>query len=111
MTIPPGDPGVSGYLGGYSPGPVPGIPSPEDTRYAVGSTDGRARNALILGVLGITPLSILAGVPAIVTGTHALRHINASDGGLTGRGMAWTGILLGCLSVALFVALLFVVYD
>src|SRR5262249_32867105 len=111
MSIPAGDPGVSGYLGGYSPGPVPGTPSPEDNKYGAGPTDSRARNALILGVLGITPVSILAGVPAIVTGTHALRHINASEGELKGRGVAWSGIVLGCLSVALFVTLLYVVYG
>ena len=36
-------------------------------------------------------------------GVHALRHLNASDEPLKGRGFAWAGIVLGALSVVAFV--------
>ncbi len=105
----PGNPSSSGFLGGYSPGQVPGAPMPEDNAFAAGTLDSRARNALILGILGV-PLSILAGIPAILVGAHALRRIAASNGALRGRGIAWCGIVLGSLSVVAFVAALYVIY-
>ena len=56
------------------------------------------------------PLSILAGIPAIFVGVHALRIIDASDGALRGRGVAWSGIVLGCLSVVVFLGILYLIY-
>jgi Domain of unknown function (DUF4190) len=103
--VPPGDAGSAVYASGYSPGPVPGLPTSPDDKYAPGRIDSRARNAVILGLLAI-PLSILTGIPAIVVGAHALRRIKASDGTLKGRAAAWCGIVLGCLSVAGFAVLL-----
>jgi hypothetical protein len=103
------DPGSSGFLAGYSPGPVSGIPTSPYDGYPAGTTYSRARNALILGVLAL-PLSILTGIPAILVGAHALRIIDASDGALKGRGIAWGGIALGGLSVAGFLAFLYVTY-
>ena len=64
---------------------------------------------LILGVLAV-PLSILTGIPAIVVGAHALRIIDASGGTLKGRGTAWCGIVLGCLSIIGFLAILYLTY-
>jgi hypothetical protein len=46
--------------------------------------------------------SILAGIPAIFVGAHSLRRLKA-DPALRGRGIAWAGIALGCLSVLAFV--------
>jgi hypothetical protein len=80
------------------------MPTSPDDKVDYGTADGRATRALVLGILGIFPLSILAGIPAIVLGTHALRHITTSGGALTGRWRAWTGIVLGCLSIAAFAA-------
>jgi hypothetical protein len=110
MTMGPiGDPGAAGFAGGYSPGPVPGLPTSPDDKYAAGTIDSRARNAVILGLLAI-PLSIVTGIPAIVVGAHGLRRIKASDGTLKGRAAAWCGIVLGCLSVAGFALFLYRTY-
>jgi hypothetical protein len=97
--------------GNESLGPLPGLPtSPYDT-YSAGRTYSRARNALILGIIAIFPLSILAGIPAVVVGSRALRLIRDSDGALRGRAVAWAGILLGCLSVAEFAAFIYRSYG
>lgn len=103
--FPANSPNTAGFNGGYSPGPVPGVPTSEHDAYPPGVIYSRARNALILGVLAI-PLSVLAGIPAIVMGTHAKRTIDASEGSLRGRGAALTGIVLGWLSVVICVAFL-----
>lgn len=109
MSSSQNDPGAAGFYAGYTPGPLPGLPTSPYDGYPAGATYSRARNSLILGVLAI-PLSILTGIPAVVVGAHALRIIDASDGDLKGRGIAWGGIGLGCLSIAAFLAFLFVTY-
>jgi hypothetical protein len=74
-----------------------------DTQFAPDSIDSRARNALTLGLLSLL-LGFLTGIPAIWVGWKALAHINAADGALRGRWAAWTGIVLGCLGVAITIA-------
>ena len=101
--VPSNDPNTAGMRAGYSPGPVPGVPTSEHDAYPAGATYSRARNALILGILAI-PLSIVAGIPAIVMGVHAKRTIDASEGTLGGRAAALAGIVLGSLSVVVLVA-------
>jgi len=76
-----------------------------DDRYPAGAIDSRARNALILGVLAIVPLSVLKGIPAILLGYQSLRRIQASQGTLRGRGAAVGGIAMGCVSVLVLIAL------
>ena len=105
-----GSPGTGGFAGGYSAGPHSGVPTSEHDRGMPSATDSRARNALLLGVLAI-PFSILAGVPAIFAGVHALRRIEASAGTLKGRGMAWCGIVLGAASVIAFVVGAALIYS
>jgi hypothetical protein len=83
----------------YTPGPHAGVDTDPDSRLAAGSLDGRARNALTLGVLSLL-LGVLAGVPAIWVGRKALLHLDAADGTLKGRWAAWTGIALGCVGIA-----------
>ena len=107
--MPPPSPGSAPFAGGYSPGPVPGVPTSAEDAYPAGSVDSRARNALLLGVLAI-PLSILAGVPAIVVGLHALRRIADSGGTLHGRTAARTGVAIGSLSVVVLAVALVLVY-
>jgi hypothetical protein len=107
--MPPTNPGTAGFAAGYSPGPMPGLPTSPYDQYPPGTTYSRARNALVLGLLAI-PLGILTGIPAIFVGRHALRLINASDGALQGRAVAWCGILLGYLSVIACIAALYLVY-
>ena len=103
------DPSAAGFSAGYTPGPLPGLPTSPYNGYPAGKIYSRARNALILGILAI-PLGILTGIPAIVVGVHALRIIDASEGALEGRRTAWSGIVLGGLSVAAFIAILYAIY-
>jgi uncharacterized membrane-anchored protein len=74
-----------------------------DTHVASDSIDSRARTALPLGLLSLL-LSVLTGIPAIWVGRKALKHISAADAALRGRWAAWTGIVVGCLSVAITIA-------
>lgn len=105
MAPPPSsNPGSSGFEG-YTPSAHSPLP---DGGAATGVTYSRARTAVVLGILGLLPFSILAGIPAIVLGVLALRDIGASDGALRGRGAAWCAIAMGIVSVLVLV-LLFVV--
>jgi len=64
-------------------------------------TDGKAIGSLVCGILSITCLWILTGIPAIILG-HMSRHaIRNSMGRLKGEGMALAGLVLGYVSVAL----------
>jgi hypothetical protein len=74
-----------------------------DAQRASDSIDTRARNALTLGLLSLL-LGVLTGIPAVWVGRKALKHINAADGALRGRWAAWTGIVLGCVGVAITIA-------
>ena len=81
-------------------------PLPSGGRYGNGVTYSRARTAVILGMLGIVPFSVLTGIPAVFLGLRALRDIKASEGTLKGRGAAWCAIVLGVISVLVFAAFL-----
>lgn len=65
--------------------------------------NGLAVASLVLGILSLTGMSILAGIPAIVTGAMALKNP-------TGKGMSIAGIVMGVISVvfALIVLVFFV---
>jgi Domain of unknown function (DUF4190) len=84
----------------FPPGPHAGVGTDPDAHVAPDSIDSRARNALALGLLSLV-LGVLTGIPAIWVGRKALKHIDAGDGALRGRWAAWTGIVLGCLGVAI----------
>jgi hypothetical protein len=98
--FPAGNPNTGSFRD-YSPGPHSGVDPDADVRVASGSIDSRARNALTLGLLSLL-LGVVTGVPAIWVGRKALRHLDG-DSALRGRWAAWTGIVLGCLGVALTV--------
>ena len=106
--FPSSSPGSAGFQGGYQASPHAGLPGKEDWN-SEPDMETRARSALILGLLAV-PFSILAGIPAIFIGAHALRRINAADGSLKGRRLAWCGIALGAISTAAFVVMLYFVY-
>jgi hypothetical protein len=99
VTILPGDPNT-GPLRDFPPGPHSGVDPDPDAQRTSDSIDGRARNALTLGVLSLL-LGVLTGLPAIWVGRKALRRINAADGALRGRWAAWAGIVLGFVGVAI----------
>jgi type II secretory pathway pseudopilin PulG len=71
-------------------------------------TDSKAIWSLVLGVLSVTCLWILAGIPAIVLGHISRSAIRSSMGRLKGEGMALAGLVLGYVSVALLPVVLIV---
>jgi len=95
-------PGNAGFRDS-PPGPHSGVDTDPDPHVAPDPFDGRARTSLTLGLVSLV-FGVLTGIPAIWFGQKALRHISAADGTLKGRWAAWTGIVLGCLSVATTVA-------
>jgi hypothetical protein len=109
--IPTGSVSVSNYFQApgnaafrdFSPGPPSGVDPDPDAQVASDSIDSRARNAFTLGLFSLL-FGVLTGIPAIWVGRKALIRINAANGTLKGRWAAWTGILLGCLSIALTIA-------
>ena len=104
MSVFPGSSNPNtGAFRDYSPGPHAGVDTDPDAPLAPDSIDSRARNALTLGLLSLV-LGVLAGVPAVWVGRQALHHLDAADGALRGRWAAWTGIVLGCLGVAITIA-------
>lgn len=94
----------NGSFRDYSPGPHSGVDTDADASDVSGSLDSRARFALTLGLLSLM-LGVLTGIPAIWFGRKALRHINAAGGTVKGRWAAWTGIALGCLSIAVTIGI------
>lgn len=76
----------SGGPGGWQGGPVP------DQR--------QATTALVLGILGIVICQLLAPF-ALVIGRNSLKEIDASGGGLGGRGKAQAGFICGIIGTVL----------
>jgi type II secretory pathway pseudopilin PulG len=63
-------------------------------------TDGKATGSLVLGILALFPLSIFAGIPAVILGHVSRSSIGKSGGRLKGGGMALAGLIMGYISVA-----------
>ena len=66
-------------------------------------TENMAVISMVLGILSLVALSVLAGIPAIILGKQSRENIRASKGALTGDSMAQAGIIMGWVSVALFI--------
>jgi len=62
---------------------------------------GLAIASLVLGILSVTCLSILAGIPALILGALAMQRIGRSAGTLGGKGQALAGVIMGGISFAL----------
>jgi hypothetical protein len=90
-------------------GPNSAAPAPPTT--AAPKRSALARASLILGGISLgmfcctiglgAAVSLLFGVTAVMLGTIALERVRASEGALTGRRAAWTGIGLGLASFTL----------
>jgi uncharacterized membrane protein len=67
-------------------------------------SNGLAVASLVLGILSLTGASVLAGIPAIITGGMALKNP-------VSKGMSIAGIVMGVISVvlALLVLLFFII--
>jgi hypothetical protein len=82
------------FAGGMgSVGGVGGMP-------AQPQTSGLAIWSMVLGFL-VVLFSIFAAIPAVICGHISLGRINKSAGGLTGRGFAITGLVLGYLGLTI----------
>lgn len=57
--------------------------------------------ALLLCTVFLMPISIAAGIPAVIVGRNARKEIQASGGQLGGDGMAQAGIVMGWINIAL----------
>lgn len=57
--------------------------------------------SLVFGILGITPIPLIGGIVALVTGYPARKEIRESGGRLTGDGLALAGIILGWISIGI----------
>jgi uncharacterized protein DUF4190 len=88
--------------GQYPPAQYPGyFPPPQ-----LAPTDGKATASLVFGILSLTCLSILAGIPAIILGHLSRGEVKRSMGRLGGGGMALAGLIMGYISIGL--SLLFI---
>lgn len=63
-------------------------------------TAGLAIASLVLGILGLSCFSFLAGIPALILGIIALNKIGKSAGLLQGQGFAIAGLVMGGISLA-----------
>jgi hypothetical protein len=97
------------------PGPPPFSPTGPPPGYAAyGSSgtfgppknSGKAIASLVCGIVGLLCFGIILGPIALGLGLSAKKDIAASNGSVTGGGMATAGIVLGVLAVVSFVGLL-----
>jgi hypothetical protein len=77
---------------------------------AAKGTSGKASAALVLGLVGFC-LGPLTGIPAIILALVSLGEIGRSRGRLGGKGMAISGLILGCLGSLLCVVGSWIVYG
>lgn len=93
----------------------PNKPAPNQHQYNQGykplKTNSLAVASLVLGLLGIYPLSIITGIPAIICATLALNQIKSDPNKYTqnSKGLAMAGLISGIVAVAIFVIILLVV--
>ena len=78
-------------------------PTPADTGYGVGATNGFAIAALVLGIIGVTAMPFIPSVLALIFGYKGRREIDQSNGTQQGRGLAVAGIVLGWIGVVVCV--------
>jgi type IV pilus assembly protein PilA len=79
--------------------PYPVVPPPGTLAGENVPTDGKATASLILGILSVTVLSILAGIPAVILGHMSRSNIKKSMGKLKGEGLALAGLIMGYISL------------
>ena len=70
---------------------------------AAPQTNTLAIVSLISGIAGLFILPIIAGIVAVVTGHMAKKQIAESMGAQGGGGMATAGLIMGYISLALWV--------
>lgn len=89
------------------PKAMPQIATAPVQQKEAGKKSGYATASLILGLLSFIPaIGVFLGLLAVVLGAIALKHIK--EKGLTGKGMAIFGIILGIFGI--FTSSIFVIY-
>ncbi len=92
----------------YPPTASP-APAPPGQTYAPGAynpaqalpTSNEAIWSLVLGILSVTCLGLIAGIPAVILGNIAKKKITASGGYIRGSGLATAGLVMGWVSIGL----------
>lgn len=82
------------------------------SQYPIRQTNSNAVISLVAGILGWTFLPFLGSIGAIIFGHMARTEIRRSNGQMDGDGLAVTGLVLGWISVALWLLgiILFVLF-
>jgi hypothetical protein len=87
-----------------SPRP-PGLPPPAAAAppgpVGEGREKGLAITSLVLGIVSLMGGVLLTGIPAIITGIMARNRVRREPARYGGDGLALTGLILGCVGVAL----------
>jgi hypothetical protein len=106
----------AGDLSSGSGSITPQYSVPQSPGAAVAAQRPTSNSALISMVLGIvslglfgvllctvflSPISVAAGIPAVIVGRNARKEIQASGGAIGGEGMATAGIVMGWINIAL----------
>jgi type IV pilus assembly protein PilA len=86
------------------PGPYNVAPQPQ-VPYGPPSTDSQATASLIFGILGLTCLWGIAGLPAVILGHVSKSNIRRSAGQYGGAGLATAGLVMGYISIAISVVI------
>ena len=87
---------LSGNLGApASPGQPAPTPGPGT---GAGQQSGLAIASLVLGILSVTCLFVLAGLPAVITGPIAFGRARKSPAKFGGGGLALAGLIMGYVS-------------
>jgi hypothetical protein len=96
--------------GPYGPQPPYGGPPGPQQPYGgqPAPTHGSATTALVLGILSMVVCGLL-GIPAYIVGKRAEREVLASQGTLSGAGLAKAGWILGLIATILSVLALLLV--
>jgi hypothetical protein len=71
-----------------------------------GKAPAAANWSLGLGIASLWPLGLLGAIPAVICGHNALKRIKESGGTLCGQGRAKTGLVLGYLTIALWLLII-----
>lgn len=87
---------------GTPPPPPPEGPYGQQPPYGrqPAPTHGSATTALVLGILSLVVCAPL-GIPAFIIGRRAEREVQASQGNLSGEGLAKAGWILGLIGMIL----------
>ena len=72
-----------------------------DTGRHQGPASGRAITSMILGILGLTGMCILLGLPALILGKSELKAIKQKKSPIAGRGFAQAGFIMGIISTVI----------